>query len=238
VIPVSSRELGAKEQDMTLDLTWLGHSGFLMSDGEMTIAVDPFLSGNPMAPMAAGDVRCTHVALTHGHEDHFGDTIEIAKANAAPVIGAFEITNFVQEQGHELVEPGNPGGCIDLGSGNWIAFTQAFHSSSYQGRYMGMPCGLILRIGGKTIYHCGDTGLFSDMALIGEIYKPDVALIPIGDRFTMGPGLASRAADLIGAPVVVPIHYDTWPPIHVDVADFKPASAEVRVLTPGEGWVI
>ncbi|MDP6478904.1 MAG: metal-dependent hydrolase [Phycisphaerales bacterium] len=223
---------------MTLELTWLGHSGFLMSDGDMTIAVDPFLSGNPMAPMTAGDVRCTHVALTHGHEDHFGDTIEIAKANNAAVIAAFEITNYVQEQGHELVEPGNPGGRIDLGGDNWIAFTQAFHSSSYQGRYMGMPCGLVLHIGGKTVCHCGDTGLFSDMALIGEIYKPDVALIPIGDRFTMGPALASRAADLIGAPVSVPIHYDTWPPIQVDVADFRPSSSAVRVMTPGKTWCV
>jgi L-ascorbate metabolism protein UlaG (beta-lactamase superfamily) len=223
---------------MPLELTWLGHSGFLMSDGACTIAVDPFLSGNPTAPMEAGDVTCTHVALTHGHEDHFGDTLEIAKANTAPVIAVFEITNYLQEQGHELIEPGNPGGRIDLGSGNWIAFTQAFHSSSYQGRYMGMPCGLMLHVGGKTIYHCGDTGLFGDMALIGEIYTPDVALIPIGDRFTMGPELASRAADLINAAVVVPIHYGTWPPIEVDVADFKPSRAEVRVMEPGVVWVV
>ncbi len=155
---------------MTLELTWLGHSGFLMSGGGTTIAVDPFLTGNPKAPCGPADVRCTHVALTHGHEDHVGDTIEIAKANNATVIAAFEITNWVQEQGHELVEPGNPGGRIDLGGGNWIALTQAFHSSSYQGRYMGMPCGLVLHIGGKTVYHCGDTGLFGDMALIGELY--------------------------------------------------------------------
>jgi L-ascorbate metabolism protein UlaG (beta-lactamase superfamily) len=223
---------------MPLELTWLGHSGFLLSDGDCTVAVDPFLSGNPTAPMEAKDVKCTHVALTHGHEDHFGDTLAIAIANTAPVIAAFEITNFVQEQGHELVEPGNPGGRIDLGGGNWIAFTQAFHSSSYQGRYMGMPCGLVLHVGGKTVYHCGDTGLFSDMALIGEVYTPDIALIPIGDRFTMGPQLAARAADLIKAPLVVPIHYNTWPAIEVDVSAFRPASSTVHVLTPGEAWVV
>ena len=223
---------------MSLNVTWLGHSGFLLSDGTTTIVVDPFLTGNPKAPMKSADVRCTHVALTHGHEDHFGDTMEIAKANAAPVVAAFEITSFVQEQGHELVEPGNPGGQIDLGHGNWIAFTQAFHSSSYQGRYMGMPCGLVIHLGGKTVYHCGDTGLFSDMALIGDLYSPDVALIPVGDRFTMGPRLASKAADLIGAPVSVPIHYDTWPPIAVDLADFVPTSSAVHVLTPGEAWCV
>jgi L-ascorbate metabolism protein UlaG (beta-lactamase superfamily) len=223
---------------MSVVLTWLGHSGFLISDGVVTIAIDPFLTENPTAPMAASDVRCTHVALTHGHEDHFGDTLDIAKANAATVVAAFEITNYVQEQGHEQVEPGNPGGQIDLGNGNWVAFTHAFHSSSYAGRYMGMPCGLMLHIGGKTVYHCGDTGLFGDMALIGEMYKPDVALIPIGDRFTMGPRLASRAADLIGAPVVVPIHYDTWPLIEVDVADFRPTSSTVKVLKAGEAWEV
>lgn len=103
---------------------------------------------------------------------------------------------------------------------------------------MGMPCGLILHVGGKTIYHCGDTGLFGDMKLIGEIYKPDVAIIPIGDRFTMGPELASRAADLIGAPVVIPCHYDTWPPIEVDVSRFAPQSAAVRVLEPGVSWKV
>ncbi len=223
---------------MTVDLTWLGHSAFLLSGGGCTIAVDPFLTGNTKAPCAAADVKCSHIALTHGHEDHVGDTIEIAKANASPVIAAFEITNWVQSQGHDLVEPGNPGGRIDLGGGNWVALTQAYHSSSYGGQYMGMPCGLMLHVGGKTVYHCGDTGIFGDMALLGEIYKPDVAIIPIGDRFTMGPELASRAADLIGAPVVVPCHYDTWPPIEVDVARFAPATARVQVLEPGVAWEV
>jgi len=221
---------------MTASLTWLGHSAFLLSDGACTIAIDPFLTGNPKAPCGPPDVTCTHIALTHGHEDHVGDTIEIAKSNDSPVIAAFELTNWVQSQGHDLVEPGNPGGRIDLGDGNWVALTQAFHSSSYGGQYMGMPCGLMLHVGGKTVYHCGDTGLFGDMKLLGETYTPDVAIIPIGDRFTMGPELASRAADLIGAPAVIPCHYDTWPPIEVDVARFSPATARVHVLEPGVAW--
>ena len=169
---------------MHADITYLGHSGFLFSDGTHTIAVDPFLTGNPAATHKPGDIRCTHIALTHGHADHFGDTIEIARANNAPVFAAFEITEYLAEQGVANCEPGNPGGKIDAPFGS-VAFTQAFHSSSYNGRYLGMPCGLVITIGGVTIYHCGDTALFSDMKLIGELYKPHVACIPIGDRFTM-----------------------------------------------------
>ncbi|MCH2134585.1 MAG: metal-dependent hydrolase [Phycisphaerales bacterium] len=223
---------------MSAELTFLGHSGILYSDGEVTVAVDPFLTGNPVATMGPDDVRCTHVALTHGHEDHFGDTVAIAKANDATVVGAYEIVNFVASQGVEKGEPGNPGGRISLGGDRWIAFTHAFHSSSYEGQYMGMPCGLVLHLGGKTIYHCGDTGLFSDMALIGELYSPSVALIPIGDRFTMGPELASRAADLIGAPTVIPIHYNTWPPIEVDVSAFAPSKSRVHVMQAGDTFTV
>ena len=101
---------------------------------------------------------------------------------------------------------------------------------------MGMPCGAVVNIGGTTIYHCGDTGLFSDMKLIGEIYQPDVVCIPIGDRFTMGPELATRAAEMIGAKVAIPIHYNTWPPIEQNVSDFNPSGVEVKVLAPGERW--
>ena len=216
-------------------ITFFGHAAFALDDATHTLVIDPFLSGNPVATTTPGDVRCTHIALTHGHEDHVGDTVTIAKANDATVIAAFEICNFVAQQGVANTEPGNPGGKIDMPFG-WVAFTQAFHSSSYQGRYMGMPCGLVARIGGKTIYHCGDTALFGDMRLLGEIYQPDVACIPIGDRFTMGPALATRAAELIGAPVAIPIHYNTWPPIEQDPAQFTPKGVEVKVMEPGDVW--
>ena len=220
---------------MPADITFLGHSGFLFSDGEHTLAVDPFLTGNPKAVHKPSDIRCTHIALTHGHADHFGDTIELARANNAPVFAAFEITEYLGEQGLTNLEPGNPGGKITAPFG-FVAFTQAFHSSSYQGRYMGMPCGLVVNIGGVTIYHCGDTALFSDMKLIGELYNPDVACIPIGDRFTMGPEQATRAAEMIGARVAIPIHYNTWPPIEQDAASFRPKGVEVKVLSAGETW--
>ena len=218
---------------MTATLTYLGHSGFLITDGSSTLAIDPFLTGNPTAPLTPEQVRPTHIALTHAHEDHFGDTIPIAQASGATVIAAYEICSYLNEHGVTATEPGNPGGTIATRFGS-VSFVQAFHSSSYKGRYMGQPTGLVVRIGGKTIYHCGDTGLFSDMRLIGELFSPDLALIPAGDRYTMGPEQASRAAELIGAPLAVPIHHGTWPPITIDPARFAPKGIRARVLKPGE----
>lgn len=220
---------------MTIDITYLGHSGFLVEAGRRSVAIDPFLTGNPLAKHGPGEIKCTHVALTHGHADHFGDTIEIAKNNNATVIAAFEICEYLGSQGLEKTEPGNPGGRINTDFG-WVAFTQAFHSSSYNGRYTGMPCGLMVNIGGVTIYHLGDTTIFGDMQLLGEIYKPDIACVPIGDRFTMGPDLATRATEMIKPKAAIPIHYNTWPLIEQDPADFKPSGVEVKALKPGEQW--
>lgn len=220
---------------MGITVTYLGHAGVLLSDGSTTVAIDPFLTDNPVATMEARDVRCDAIVLTHGHADHFGDTVAIATANDATVFAAFEICNFLAEQGIERTEAGNPGGTIRADFG-WVAFTQAFHSSSYDGRYMGMPCGAVVHLGGVTVYHLGDTGLFSDLALLGEIYRPDIALIPIGDRFTMGPELATRAAELVKPKVAVPIHYKTWPLLVPDASGFTPKGVEIKALEPGEAW--
>ncbi|MBI4539466.1 MAG: metal-dependent hydrolase [Gemmatimonadetes bacterium] len=220
---------------MGIELTYLGHAGFLLDDGRNAVAIDPFLTDNPVAKHKPSEIRCRAIVLTHGHADHFGDTVAIAKANGATVYAAFEITAYLEEQGVSKLEPGNPGGKISADWG-WVAFTQAFHSSSYNGRYMGMPTGVVAHLGGVTVYHCGDTTLFSDMKLIGEIYSPDVALIPIGDRFTMGPELATRAAEFIKPKVAVPIHYRTWPLLVQDASGFKPKGVEVKVLEPGETW--
>lgn len=217
---------------MSLAITFLGHSGFIFDDGTHRLVVDPFLTGNSLAKHKPGDIRCGHIALTHGHEDHVGDTVAIAKANNATVYAVFEIVQMLGEQGVKSLQPGNPGGKIAADFG-FVAFTQAFHSSSYQGRYMGNPCGLILRIGGKTIYHCGDTCLFSDMKLIGEIYRPDVACIPVGDRFTMGPELGAKAAELIGAPIAIPVHYKTFGLLTSDISAFTPRDVEVNAMEPG-----
>jgi L-ascorbate metabolism protein UlaG (beta-lactamase superfamily) len=219
---------------MPVKLTFLGHAGFVLEGGKHSVAIDPFLTGNPVATMEPQDIRCQSIVLTHGHADHLGDTLAIAKANGATVYGAFEIAEFLGEQGCNT-EPGNPGGRIKADFG-WVAFTQAFHSSSYEGRYMGMPCGVVVRLGDKTVYHCGDTGLFSDMKLIGELYQPDIALIPIGDRFTMGPELATKAAEWIRPKVAVPIHYKTWPLLVPDASGFTPEGVNVKVMEPGETW--
>ncbi|MGD8727184.1 MAG: metal-dependent hydrolase, partial [Gemmatimonadales bacterium] len=210
-------------------------AGFLLSDGTHAVAIDPFLTGNPVATIVPEDVHCQSIVLTHGHADHLGDTAAIAKANKATVYAANEICEYLGEQGISC-EPGNPGGKIS-GPFGWVAFTQAFHSSSYNGQYMGMPCGAIVHIGGKTVYHLGDTSLFGDMKLLGEIYQPDIALIPIGDRFTMGPELGTRAANMINPKVAVPMHFGTWPLLVSDTTGFEPdAGITVKTMAPGETW--
>ncbi|MFW6337697.1 MAG: metal-dependent hydrolase [Alkalispirochaetaceae bacterium] len=222
---------------MALKITFLGHSAFLLSDGKESMVIDPFLSGSPVAAAKPDEIKVEYVALTHGHADHFGDTIEILKHNDGTFIGAFEMANYVGEQGIEKVEPGNPGGTISTSFGS-VTFTHAFHSSSYEGRYMGMPCGLIVEMGGKRFYHLGDTGLFGDLKLYGELYRPDVAAIPIGDRFTMGPELGSKAAEMVGAPLAIPIHYKTMPVLVQDASRFVPEGVAVKELEPGESITV
>jgi len=220
---------------MAVSITFLGHAGFVFDDGTHAIAIDPFLTGNPVAKHEPADIHCQYIAITHGHPDHLGDTVAIAKTNNATVIATFEITQFVGEQGITQVEPSNIGGKIKTDFG-WVALTAAFHSSSCNGRYMGMPCGLVVHMGGTTIYHCGDTGLFSDMKLIGEIYRPDIACIPIGDRFTMDAEMATRAAEMINPKVAIPMHYATWDLLAPNTSAFKPTDIEVKILKPSQNW--
>jgi len=223
---------------MPVNVTFLGHAGFVIDDGNHAIAIDPFLTGNPVAVQSADQIKVQTIALTHAHADHLGDTAAIAKANGATVIAAFEICEYLAGQGVEKLEPANPGGRVDTDFG-YVALTPAFHSNSFEGKYMGQPAGLIINLGGKTFYHTGDTALFSDMRLIGEIYQPDVAMICAGDRFTMGPDLAARAAELIGAPVAIPIHFGTWPLLRDETAvrqQFTPPDIDVRFIPPGDTW--
>ena len=218
---------------MTITLTFHGQSCFQLDDGSNSLLIDPFFTDNPVAKLKASDINCTHIAITHGHFDHFADCEGIAKANDATVFAAYEICDYLGEQGHERCEPGNPGGQIAAPFGN-VSFTQAFHSSSYKGRYMGMPCGLMIEFAEAMFYHAGDTSLFSDMELLGQLYKPNITMLPIGDRFTMGPEMAAIAAEMIGADVAIPMHYNTWPPIEVDVKRFAPKDIEVLVMEPSD----
>jgi|MDTC01.1.fsa_nt_gb L-ascorbate metabolism protein UlaG (beta-lactamase superfamily) len=225
--------MGEGTTAMAITLTFHGHSCFQLDDGEHSLLVDPFFTDNPAAKIAASDIKCTHIAITHGHFDHFADCEGIAKANEATVCAAFEICEYLSEQGHEKCEPGNTGGRIETPFGG-ISFTPAIHSSSFEGRYMGMPCGLMIEFAGAVLYHAGDTALFSDMEFLGQMYQPDIAMFPIGDRFTMGPEMAAVAAEMVGAQTAIPMHYNTWPPIEVAVERFAPKDIDVLIMEPGE----
>lgn len=225
---------------MSVKVIFHGHSAFALEHEGVRVLIDPFLTGNPRAEEAgikASDQSADAIVLTHGHDDHIGDTVSIAKRTGATVFASYELAGHIGEQGVEKTEPGNPGGRIEADWG-WVAFTHAFHSSSSDGKYLGQPMGAVVRIGGKTIYHCGDTGLFGDMKLLGEIYRPDLAMVPIGDRFTMGPELATRAAEMIAAPLVVPIHYKTFGLLRQDASGFVPQGVEVRELAAGESLTL
>jgi L-ascorbate metabolism protein UlaG (beta-lactamase superfamily) len=222
---------------MAVTIRFLGHSAFMVESGDFRVAIDPFLTGNPSAEAAgikAVDLNPTHIAITHGHEDHIGDAPAIAKRTGAQVIAPYEICEWFQsEHKHENCNPGGTGGRVATDFG-CVDFTRADHSSSYGGIYMGTASGLVLSIGGTEIYHAGDTALFSDMKLIGEQHKPDIAILPVGDRFTMGPAQAKLAAEWIGAKSVIPCHYGTWDVLASDISAFAPAGIEVKALKPGE----
>lgn len=226
---------------MTLKITYLGHSGFLFDDGHERgrLCVDPFLTGNDKAKHRPGDIKCDYVAFTHGHADHFNPAgWSIARDNDAVCIGNFELCEYLDDRvGLEDHLAGNPGGSVTTDFG-YVAFTQAHHSSSYEGQYLGVACGFVLHFErvGVTIYHAGDTALFSDMKLIGEIAHPDVALLPAGGRFTMSAKLAAKAAEFVRPKVAVPIHWGTFPVLAQDVDGFKPKGVETRVMQPGDVW--
>lgn len=219
-------------------ITWLGHASLAIQSGNYHLLVDPFISGNPAAVVKEEELIADFILVSHGHGDHVGDTVSIAKRNDALVISNFEIANWLGNQGVRT-HPQHIGGGFNHPFG-YLKLTQALHGSALpDGSYGGNPAGfLITTLEGKKLYLACDTGLFGDMRLIGE-ESIDLAVLPIGDNFTMGPGDALRAVKLIQPKHVIPIHYNTWELIAQDVQDWKKrveseTSAQVHVLSPGQ----
>ena len=221
-------------------ITWLGHSAFLF-EAEKKLLIDPFISGNPLAPCSPEDLNPDIIAVTHGHRDHLGDTIQIGKRTGCRIISIHEVANYIKSKG-VFAEGMNKGGTINV-EGIALTMTTALHSSSIDASGFsfdgGCPAGFIIRINGHSIYHAGDTGVFGDMQLIGELYEPEVALLPIGDRFTMGIKEATKAVELIRPEIVIPMHYNTFDVISQDPEEFKRAVEEkvntkVIIMKPGK----
>ena len=223
-----------------MEITWLGHSAFLLEDGDTTLLIDPFLDGNPKAARSADEVDPDVILLTHGHQDHYGDTIEIAKRTGATVVAITEVAGEIGGklgEGHEVFDP-NMGGTVTFDWG-WVKMTPAWHTGTTPDGTVHTPAGLLISFGGKVVYHLGDTALFSDLKLVGQRGDQiDVALIPIGGHYTMDRIDAAVAAEFVGARQVIPCHYGTFPPIETDAQAFKSevensTASEVIVLDPG-----
>ncbi|MCD8916625.1 metal-dependent hydrolase [Staphylococcus gallinarum] len=225
-----------------MKLSFHGQSTIYFETNGKKVIVDPFITGNELSDLDPNTLEVDYIILTHGHGDHFGDTVELANRNHATVIGTAELADYITTNKNvENVRPMNIGGKAEFEFGS-VKFVQAFHSSSLTDDngipvYLGMPMGVVLEIEGKTIYHTGDTGLFSDMKLIADRHPVDICFVPIGDNFTMGIDDASYAInEFIKPKVTVPIHYNTFDLIKQDPNEFKAAVSvgEVQILEPGE----
>ena len=225
-----------------LAITWLGHSTFILeTPGGKRLMFDPWLAGNPACPDALKKPpKVDLILVSHGHGDHIDDLLNVARESNAPVVAMYELCVWLERKGVQNTLPMNMSGSLDV-LGLRVTMTDARHSSGYvdngQMVYMGEPAGFVVRLeDGLTIYFAGDTGLFGDMKLIGELYRPDIAFLPIGDRFTMGPTEAARACALLGVRQVVPMHWGTFPLLTGTPEALKKlvTGVEVLELRPGE----
>ncbi len=219
-----------------VEVRFLGHAATWIRSEGVNVLIDPFLEGNPLAALGPDEVEADFILLTHAHGDHWGDTVKIAKRTGAKVVSTFEIATYAAKAGVETWAM-NIGGQLELPGGR-VKFYPAWHSSSFpDGTYGGMPMGVLVELEGKRVYHAGDTALFSDLRLVGE-EGVHLALLPIGDTFTMGPDDALKAAELIRPQGVVPIHYNTFPPIEQDGEAFaeraRALGFDAFALKPGE----
>jgi L-ascorbate metabolism protein UlaG (beta-lactamase superfamily) len=223
-----------------MEIRWLGHSAFQLEHEGTKVLIDPFLTGNPKGAVAADELEPDVILLTHGHGDHIGDTVGIAKRTGAPVVAIVELAGEISEDlgsDHQVFDP-NLGGTVTFDWG-WVKLVPAWHTSTTPKGTINTPAGLLVNLGGKTIYHLGDTALFSDLKLVARRGDPiDVALMCIGGHYTMDRIDGVTAAEFIGAKQVIPCHYGTFPPIETDAQAFKQdvesaTESEVIVLEPG-----
>jgi L-ascorbate metabolism protein UlaG (beta-lactamase superfamily) len=225
-----------------MKFTWFGHSAFRVEIGNSVILIDPYLSDNPVFNGTVEEAArgVTHVVLTHGHSDHIGDAAQICRDTGATLIAVYELAVHLNSKGAKTIEPANTGGTI-YGEDFNVTFVRADHSSSADGVYLGNPCGIVVRAKaqGKVLYHMGDTDIFGDMALIGELHRPDIGIVPIGDRFTMNGCTAAVACRrYFNFSVILPCHYRTFPLLAQSADSFVESMAEdghkVKVLDFGE----
>jgi L-ascorbate metabolism protein UlaG (beta-lactamase superfamily) len=215
-----------------MEITWLGHSAIKIK-GSKTVYIDPFLTGNPMASITPDEITETDlVIVTHDHGDHKGDSFDICQRTGATLVSVHEVAVQAEELGIPA-EGMNIGGTVET-NGVIVHMVQAVHSSE-----TGDPTGVVVELDGQKLYHAGDTGLTYDMKIIGEFFHPDLSFIPIGDRYTMGIGSATKAVEFVQTKKVIPIHYGTFPIVNTDPNEFKSSvgdRAEVIILKPGETY--